>query len=54
MKRRLTIARGLVNDPRNRSSVDRYIRLAAEPFATDVQGETADISLEGVSEDDTE
>lgn len=27
---------GLVNDPRNRASVDRYIHLAAEPLATGV------------------
>lgn len=28
---------GLVNDPRNRASVDRYIRLAADPLETGVQ-----------------
>lgn len=27
---------GLVNDPRNRGSVDRYIRLATEPFDTEI------------------
>lgn len=32
---------GLVNDPRNRASVDRYIRLATEPFDTDIP-ETSD------------
>lgn len=53
-QQRLLEMLGLVNDPRNRSSVDRYIRLAAEPFATEIQDAPADIGPEGVSEDDTE
>ncbi len=31
---------GLVNDPRNRASVDRYIHLAAEPLATATQDQS--------------
>jgi integrase/recombinase XerD len=32
---------GLVNDPRNRASVDRYIHLAAEPLATGITDQSS-------------